>query len=135
MQLQKDSSNTVYLTLTEKTTIDSPTYLFILNSDNQNVDYAFIATDTATDAQKARYNKFTITEGVDDPLNGSIDLGPTGTYHLTVYEQASTTNLDKTLAGNIVERIECLVIPSDELATIQSKFIYNTIDIQYSVNG
>lgn len=116
--------------MTEKTTISTPTYLFVFKSDNTNVEYPVISTDLATEAEKVRYNEFTIIEGVDDPENGSVVLGATGTYHYFVYAQSSTTNLDPDLADEIVERGSMLLITAGEA----SNYIENNIDVVYAVN-
>jgi len=97
--LQKAATNEdLVLELTENSSLSNPVYLFVFSRGGN--DYPVISTDLATDAQKARFNKFTIVEGVNDPTNGSLILGNTGVYDLVVYEQSSTTNLDPTLATN-----------------------------------
>lgn len=99
--LQKGTANTNQaLTLTENSTLASPVYLFVFSKGGN--DYPVICTDLATTAQKARTNLFTITEGADDPTNGSLILGTTGVYDLIVYEQSSTTNLDPANSTGIV---------------------------------
>ena len=104
MQLKKNQVNSnITLTLAEKTTIVNPVYLFRFESDQTKVSYYCICQDLATTSQKVRYNLFDITEGVDDPLNSSLILGLSGRYHLYIYEQSSTTNLDPT-GLDIVER-------------------------------
>ena len=87
-------------TLTEKTTISNPTYLFCFQSDQTFTDYCVIAT---VQSNTQRANIFTIEEGVNDPLNGQIILGNVGFYSYTVYAQSSTTNLDPSLADEEVE--------------------------------
>tara|TARA_R110000744_G_scaffold374319_1_gene487039 strand:+ start:116 stop:508 length:393 start_codon:yes stop_codon:yes gene_type:complete len=104
MQLKKSQLNSnITLTLTEKTTITTPVYLFRFESDQTKQSYYCISTDLATESQKVRFNLFNITEGVNDPLNGSLVLGLQGRYHFYIYEQSSTTNLDPT-GLDIVER-------------------------------
>ena len=49
-------------------------------------------------------NLFNITEGTDDRLNSSLILFNAGRYHYIIRQQTSTTNLDTSLSGNIVER-------------------------------
>tara|TARA_R110002153_G_scaffold107152_4_gene247119 strand:- start:1004 stop:1396 length:393 start_codon:yes stop_codon:yes gene_type:complete len=104
MQLKKSQLNSnITLTLTEKTTITTPVYLFRFESDQTKQSYYCISPDLATESQKVRFNLFNITEGVNDPLNGSLVLGLQGRYHFYIYEQSSTTNLDPT-GLDIVER-------------------------------
>jgi len=79
------TNNNIALTLTELTTIVNVTYLFEFINDLSNVAYYFIGEDTSL--HKKRYNQFSITEGINDPLNGSIELGDVGFYSYKVYEQ------------------------------------------------
>jgi hypothetical protein len=120
-------SNTVILTLTEKTTIDNPNYLFRLTSDQQHEDYCFIAADTSL--FKDRYNEFLIIETTDpDNLNGEVYLPVAGDYHYTVYQQASSTNLNPSLSGDIVEIGRCKVHPaSDTSDTSYSGTLTNNV--------
>ena len=75
---------------------------FINNQTKQS--YTCICQDLATEAQRARFNKFDITEGVDDRLNSSLILGLAGQYVYNIFQQSSSTNLDPDLAEGIVER-------------------------------
>ena len=61
ININKNSSNTVVLTLTEKSTLLNPHYLFSFTSttDFNNI-VNFIATDTST--YKSRYNTFDIID-------------------------------------------------------------------------
>ena len=104
MQLKKNQvNNNIALTLTEKTTISDPVYLFGFESQQSKVKYYCICQDLAPATQKGRVNLFNITEGIDDPLNSSLILGLQGRYNYFIYEQVSTTNLDPT-GLNIIER-------------------------------
>jgi len=92
--LQKAATNEdIVFTLKENSTLTNPYYLFEFVSEG-NKSYTCISADLATEAQKARFNKFTFIEGVDDRTNGSLILGNTGVYRVNVYEQVSSTNLD-----------------------------------------
>lgn len=104
MKINKgEVNNNIALSLAEKTTITDAYYLFCFQSDQTKNKYYLIPPDSSTTEQKKRFNNFTITEGVDDPLNGSIILGLAGRYHYTIYEQDNNTNLDPT-GLTIVER-------------------------------
>jgi hypothetical protein len=127
--LEKSAASELVLTLKEKTTVSNPTYLFVFQSDNSGVSYSVIAADEATTAQKERFNQFTITEGVNDQLNGSVLLGPVGTYHYFVYAQTSTTNLDADLANELVERGEMRLVNAET-----SAYVENDITVTYTVN-
>ena len=94
LQVNKDETKNWYLTLTEKTTIANPTYLFSLTHRLTNVAYNFILADTSS--YTTRYNKFDITEGTTVTLDA-------GEYEYEIYAQTSPTNLDPTLANELVE--------------------------------
>ena len=94
LQINKQESKSWYLTLTEKTTIANPTYLFSLTHRLTNVAYNFILADTSS--YTTRYNKFDITEGTTVTLDA-------GEYEYEIYAQTSPTNLDPTLADELVE--------------------------------
>ena len=98
--LGKDKINeNIALTLTELTTLTNVTYLFEFINSTDKQSYYCISEDLSN--FKNRYNLFNITEGVDDPLNGSLILGNYGYYAYNVYEQQGTS-LDPT-GLNIVE--------------------------------
>ena len=101
--LNRSAINYIYLTLTEKTTISSPTYLFEFVNDVTRESIVFIATDSSSYTD--RYNKFTITEtsGTQDLLTGTITLSETGFYSYRVFQQSSTTNLIIANTGAMVE--------------------------------
>ena len=94
LQINKQESKSWYLTLSEKTTIANPTYLFSLTHRLTNVAYNFILADTSS--YTTRYNKFDITEGTTVTLDA-------GEYEYEIYAQTSPTNLDPTLANELVE--------------------------------
>lgn len=126
--MQKATTNqNLILTLKENTTLDTPVYLFVFSRGGN--DYPVISTDLATAAQKERFNKFTITEGADDPENGSLILGATGVYELNVYEQSSSTNLDPDNSTGIVETTLARIIDSET-----SNYTENVISVSYSEN-
>jgi hypothetical protein len=101
--LQENTANIVVLTLTEKTTINAPTYLFRFVNKQTNVEYVCIQSDTSV--FKSRYNKFTITtqSTTPNPLLGQLKLSLGDEYEYYIYAQISTTNLDYTLANEMVE--------------------------------
>jgi hypothetical protein len=101
--LQENTANIVVLTLTEKTTINAPTYLFRFVNKQTNVEYVCIQSDTSV--FKSRYNKFTITTQTTapNPLLGQLKLSLGDEYKYYIYAQISTTNLDYKLANEMVE--------------------------------
>ena len=104
IKLEKNTTNDVVVTLTEKTTISNPTYLFSFKNDITNEYKNFIAADTSTATD--RYNEFSIVEvgnGAEDLLNGEISLTEYGFYTYTIYAQTSPTNLIPANADETVE--------------------------------
>lgn len=102
--LQKLASNTVVLTLTEKTTIPAPTYLFSFQKQDTLDIVNFICDDTSDYPE--RYNEFTIVEcglGSQNLLNGFVHLQQEGFWNYTIYAQSSTTNLSPENATEVVE--------------------------------
>lgn len=93
IQIQQTTSNEVFLTLTELSTLESPVYLFQFICDQSKEEFTFIAADESEYTD--RYNKFTIIEKVNpDNLEGEVRLAIKGYYTYKVWEQVSTTNLD-----------------------------------------
>jgi hypothetical protein len=102
--INKGESNTVVLTLKEKTTLSPVYYLFEFINDLTHVSYFFIPTDISEFPD--RYNKFLITEGSE----GDIELGLSGYYKYVIREQASSSNIDPDESGEIVETGKVKVI-------------------------
>lgn len=101
--INKNTTNTVILTLSEKTTLTNAVYLFEVINDMSNEVKCFIADDISTN--KLRYNEFEFIENVtEDLLNGTFSLELSGFYKYNVYEQTSTTNLDPLLALNLIDK-------------------------------
>jgi len=94
LQINKAETKTWYLTLTEKTTVSNPTYLFSLTHRLTNVSYNFILTDTSSYTE--RYNAFELTEGTTVTLDA-------GEYIYKIYAQESPTNVNPDLANELVE--------------------------------
>ena len=130
MQLRKSTVNTnVPLTLEEKTTLTGTVYyLFEFENDTTKVKYYQIFTDVSV-VGVARQNSNLFNIEVINSGSGSnkIILGNVGQYHYTIYEQASSTNLDPDLASGIVER--GMMWLSD--ATDRSIYIQHEIEVTY----
>ena len=94
LQINKAETKTWYLTLTEKTTVTNPTYLFSLTHRLTNVAYNFILNDTSSYVE--RYNAFELTEGSTVTLDA-------GEYIYKIYAQTSPTNVNPDLANELVE--------------------------------
>lgn len=115
--INKGASNTVILTLSEKTTITNPYYLFVFTSDEKNTVKKLIPTDISIN--KLRYNEFVIVE----PTNVSLTAG---TWKYEIYEQASSTNTNTT-GLNLVENGRVDVVGS---STDVPQFDYNKPNIK-----
>ena len=114
--IEKNSINTVILTLTEKSTLLNPEYLFEFTStSNYDNIVRFIAVDTSV--YKSRYNSFEITESGTTYVNltgGTINLTPNGMWNYKVYEQVSgTTNLNISGTTGVVEVGKVIVTGTD----------------------
>lgn len=93
----KNTTNNIILTLAEKTTLTNVVYLFEVTNDSSSDVKCFIADDISPN--KERYNEFDLIENAtEDLLNGTFELELSGFYKYNIYEQASPTNLDPTLA-------------------------------------
>ena len=99
-----------YLTLTEKTTISDPTYLFSITHRLTNNTTNFILTDAS--AYTERYNKFSVTEG----STFSVDSGE---FSYRVYAQTSPSNTDPDDADELVEQGMLKVNP---IATVKTQY-------------
>jgi len=108
LQINKAESKSWYLTLSEKTTIANPIYLFSLTHRLTNTAYNFILTDIS--AYVERYNEFPITEGTTVTLD-------TGEYQYEIYAQSSPSNLDPALANELVEigLLKCQLVEQPEV--------------------
>lgn len=128
--INKNSNNTLVLTLTEKATIASPTYLFKFTNDLTRESVLFIAANLS--AYTDRYDKFLITEtsGAVNTSSGVINLSPTGFWKYEIFEQASTTNLLQSLTGAMVENGKLKVVGTDTTHTV-----YNPTTRKYKGHG
>lgn len=98
--INKSQENDVILTLEEKRTLDSPTFLFRFINDQLKTSKTFIATDTS--GYVRRFNRFTIEETTSEDLtDGKVSLEK-GFYVYEIYEQLSATNLDLNQVDNKV---------------------------------
>lgn len=109
--VNKSSNNELILTITEKSTLTDPVYLFKFTSDYNSTSKYVIIEDTSD--YTYRYNKFILTESVTEVLtSGTVNFNPSGFWSYEVYEQTSTSNLNPQLSDNTqpLERGKMLVI-------------------------
>lgn len=110
--INKNSTNNIILSLSEKTTLTNAVYLFEVINDQTQVSKCFIADDISTN--KESFNEFDLIENsTEDLLNGTFELIETGFYKFNIYEQSSTTNLDPTLATNLIEKGKLLCVGTE----------------------
>jgi len=128
--INKNSNNTLILTLSEKVTIASPTFLFKLTNDLTRESVLFLSANLSS--YKDRYDKFLITEtsGTINASSGVINLNPTGYWKYQIFEQASTSNLLESATGSMVENGKIKVIGTDTTYTV-----YNPTTRKYKGYG
>lgn len=105
--INKGQANNLVFTLFELTTISNPTYLLeVENKQTKSKAYCILTNELTLEI--TRYNEFVVTETTSpNPLLSEISLSE-GDHLYTVYEQASTTNLDPT-GLTAVEQMELQV--------------------------
>ena len=108
LRVLKNSENILTVTLTEKSTLPNPIYLFKFTNQTSNVAYWFISEDTSQ--FKERYNKFLLIEQADaipqDSLNGVIELGLQGRYDYEIYQTTLTDTATLTRAIDAIPFID-----------------------------
>jgi len=122
--LIKGQTNFVVLTLSEKCTLVSPNYLFVCTSRNTNEQVSFVILNGAdTSNFKSRYNKFSII------TSNYFASSTNGEWSYIVYEQASTSNLNPSLATGVVEKGQFTLNDSSQF----SFNTYNSVNNTYKV--
>lgn len=96
---QNETATNIILTLTELVSIADPYFLFVFTHvlTKDTVALLLNSTDDISSAP-TRYNKFLINPSV------VFASKQPGEWHYIVHEQASNSNLDPTLSGEIIER-------------------------------
>lgn len=98
------------MTLSEKSTLTTPYYLFQFTSDLSGEIVVFLASDLSS--ATGRYNEFLITEtsGTVNYSSGTIELNPTGQWTYKVYEQTSSSNLIVQNSDNYPSYVEMGIV-------------------------
>lgn len=111
----------IRVTLTERTTIASPSYLFRFVQRTTNEEIRFVKTSASDlSAYPARYNEFAID--VDQLFCGMI-----GEYQYYIYEQAGAANVELDETGALIEQgLARLNEPADEQFTFTAYAPNNT---------
>ena len=88
IHLNRETVNTIYVTLTEKTTINPVFYIFKFTNENTDKSIEFLSAELSTNI--TRYNKFNVTTTdtllSQDVDNGIIYLTEEGQYSYVVFE-------------------------------------------------
>lgn len=96
--LEKGQSSQIVLTLSEKAQLYSPNYLFVFKSRSTNETIKFIKLVGSDESpNESRFNTFTIV--TDTYFANSLK----GEWTYSIYEQASTTNLDTRYTTSLIE--------------------------------
>lgn len=119
--IRKGSTNQFYCTVTEKSTLIAPYWLFRFVSDSAKTEVTAILTNSSTHTN--RYDKFAITEG-----GYGITL-PDGIHTYYIYEQDNDTNTDYNLATTLCEVGQVKVTGT---AIIQSTYPDYSIESTYT---
>ncbi len=95
---QDDTSAILILTLSELVSIVDANYLFVFTHVLTKNVVAFVKLQSDDESSyQARYNQFTINPSV-------LFAGKQpGEWHYKIYEQASDTNIDPSMAGAVLE--------------------------------
>jgi hypothetical protein len=98
MRFERDASNT--FTLAARPTLSPSEWLLRFVKVDSGVEVLCVADAYAVAGRPVRLT-FVETDTTPTALDGEVTLSP-GQWQLYVYEQASTTNLNYTLAGRLV---------------------------------
>jgi len=102
--LEPNTENTVVLSLTEKVTIVSPTFLFRFVHKESKVEYVCIAPPVDDYSfERQSFVIETVASGAV-ALSGQVALVYGDEYNYYIYAQTSTTNTDYTLADELVQQ-------------------------------
>jgi hypothetical protein len=121
--LNQSTANTVVLAFQENVSLVAPHFLFVLTNDFTSNDVRFIAADVSP--SKDRYNEFAITETTDpealNQLTGIVAVRPAGWWHYKIYQQASSTNLDPSLTGSLVDSGRVKVVGTNDTVYVYTQ--------------
>lgn len=131
MVLEKNTTNKLIFTGTEKGTLINPSYLIEFIKDDTKEKVYCIGIDSSTNILV--YNRCDVTDvsGTPNPLNSEVKLNE-GFYIVNFYEQLSTTNLDPTGLTKVETKI-LRVMKSNYVSPI--KEYNNSNNTTYVYNG
>ena len=115
----KNTSSEIVVTLKEKQTLTTPNYLFYFKSRGTNQIVAFVVLNAAdTSGYKDRFNEFTIV------VNTYFEDSPEGDWEYEIYEQTSTSNINPSLATNL---LEVGIMRLNNLSNLLNVNVYNNV--------
>lgn len=101
--LNPNTTNVLVLSLLEKTTINSPYYLFRFVSKQSKNEYVCLSASVDTYSHFRQSFNIVTTTGTPNPLNGEIKLVYGDEYDYYIYAQSSSTNVDYTESDELVQ--------------------------------
>lgn len=111
IHLKKGQTSKIVVTLTEKCELNSPNYLFVFKSREDQTEVKFVLLNGAdVSPMKQRYNEFNLN--VDTYFANK----KVGEWTYNIYEQVSTTNTNVNNTTNLVEVGQMTLSDSDEFA-------------------
>jgi len=111
LRINKNSTNTIILTLNETTTLVNPNYFIELYSIQNSVTKRFFLINDLS-AQKIRYNEFIFTENAVEDLDNMVINLIVGDYTYKVYETLG--NIIELENANLIEVGKLKVIDGDD---------------------
>ena len=115
--IEKNKSNKVVLTLSEKSKLNNPFYLFVFDNNYIIEGNEILFTTPDISSYTNRYNMFIIEESITGSASGGISVPLsliTGQYTYTVYESLTQTlNINQT-TGLIIETGRMIVSGNDD---------------------
>ena len=114
--IQKNSSNNVILTLSEKSTLSNPYYMFVFQNEYEiNSPGVTFSTDDISSYQN-RYNQFVIVENELGSVTGgtsSLSL-VSGQWSYNIYESETPTLDILETTGRVIEEGRMVVSGADD---------------------
>jgi hypothetical protein len=119
INLTKDASTLVALSLSEKVTLTATSVYFLFSFTSQDTGQVVNFTAPDISNNPIRYNLFSIIETSTGPQNltaGTVTLDPQGYWTYECYQQLSQTNIYLSgVSGNAIEVGKVLVSGTTEL--------------------
>jgi hypothetical protein len=105
LRIQKNSTTSLIVTVTELTTVSPVYYLFEFEHQQSFEKEYCILTNISTNTE--RYDEFSLVDGVD------VTFPFDGYYIYRIYQQTSSVNLDPELSDGLVEEGRAHVFETD----------------------